>query len=850
MVRGLAAAGRVESLNSFEPLVRQRLLDRFARAAAHPITVVAAPAGFGKTVALTHFLDVSNGAPIRYSLREPNSSLEGFVRGLLEAAGASPGGASAVDELLRDRREAIAIDNLQLAGADALAFLLGLIERRDDARWILASRNPLVFPLATWLAYRRMDMPIDEVDLRFSADEALVIAHSSVPSATETDVEELRTLTGGWPTAFAFGMRLLNRAPSFERIVGPTRELVFSYLAEQVFSSLGEADRSFLLETAFLPTLIPEQLRAGGYADATFTLGRLQRLTGFIAPDPDGTFVVQSLFRDFLQYQAQSLGQAASDRTMVFAAKVLEHDGAFAGALELRRRVSDHAAVRRILLAHGSALIARGALEVVSEALAALPADERGSRPELIALAADLKARDGQFGVATTLYTNALEMFDGGDLRFDIVARLAGALCDCLDFERAKNVLARITGSANDRAIQARFLTVEALVRSRNGGASGVVLRSLREAGELSSVCGEPIVQAEVLERAAEVKLVCGLFEEARKDATAALTVCEREGLGSLAARSALTLARSFAATCEQKKAAWSAAQALRSAEAGHDQAAWLGALAELFLGAAIREDAEQLGELDRALELKPAAEQRPWSLASAFALRLAWGGDFSAAYELLQAEVRSDGDPRAALLRTSERALYAAGANAREASEEAIREWQALNAVLDETESPSSAATLSCIWIALASLLLGRAAIANNALREIERAARDVPPPLRELCGLARATYVHAETGAAHADVLRTLEATRQAGYAGYARLIERLPLPETGPSPRFGSLTRTEVRVLRLLAAGGTSKSIGAELGRSSQTVDSHVKAVIRKLGCSGRREAVALARQHGII
>ena len=84
----------------------------------------------------------------------------------------------------------------------------------------------------------------------------------------------------------------------------------------------------------------------------------------------------------------------------------------------------------------------------------------------------------------------------------------------------------------------------------------------------------------------------------------------------------------------------------------------------------------------------------------------------------------------------------------------------------------------------------------------------------------------------------------------AGYGRLLEQLPLPAAASSPRFGSLTRTEVRVLRLLAVGGSSKSIGAELGRSPQTIDSHIKAVIRKLGCSGRQEAVGLARQHGII
>ena len=857
MVRGLVAAGRVDLLKAFEPLVRQRLLDRFGRAAAHPITVVAAPAGFGKTVALTHFLDAAKLAAVRYPLREENASLDGFVRGLLRALETStafettalPTPAEMAD-LLRDRREAIVIDNLQLAGPEALAFLLGLIERGDEARWILVSRNPLDLPLATWLAYRRMEMPVDEVDLRLSSDEALEIAHLSAPSAADADIEKLLALTGGWPTAFAFGLRLLTRASSFDKILGATREMVFNYLAEQVFSSMNEADRSFLLQTAFLPRLRPEQLRAAGYADASFTLSRLQRLTGFLGVDADGAFVHQSLFQEFLQYQLQNRGKPECDRAMAFAADVLERDGFVVEALELNRRIPDLEALRRILVASGWESLARGALEPVASALAALSLAEREGRSEFIALAADVKARRGQFGGAVTLYKKALAMLTAEDARFDVAARFVGTLCDRLDVELAREVLAQATGSAQDHAVKARVLAVGALVSCYSGAKSSEVLRSLLEANELATLCGKPVVRADVLQKTAEVELLYGLLDDAQKDASAALAEAEADGLTSLSARSALTLARVAAATCDYERAAWRASQALRWAELAPDRAAWLAALAEAYFLAAVRDDAERLAELDNDLASGSEGEYRPALLTSAFALRLAWGADFPAAHELLQANAASDGDVRAAVLRSSEIALYAAAANARDAAEDAVRDWLARIGTLDGVCASSAASMLSRIWIALASLLLGRAAVANNTLREVERAARDIPPPLRELCGLARAAYVHAETGAAHTDVLRALDAAREAGFAGYARLVERLPLPDASPSPRFGSLTRTEVRVLRLLAAGGSSKSIGAELARSSQTIDSHVKAVIRKLGCSGRQEAVVLARQHGII
>ena len=54
----------------------------------------------------------------------------------------------------------------------------------------------------------------------------------------------------------------------------------------------------------------------------------------------------------------------------------------------------------------------------------------------------------------------------------------------------------------------------------------------------------------------------------------------------------------------------------------------------------------------------------------------------------------------------------------------------------------------------------------------------------------------------------------------------------------------------MLRLVAAGATSKEIAAELDRSPQTVDVHLRTICRKLNCSGRRQAVAFAIREGLI
>ncbi|WP_438872517.1 LuxR C-terminal-related transcriptional regulator [Paractinoplanes maris] len=62
---------------------------------------------------------------------------------------------------------------------------------------------------------------------------------------------------------------------------------------------------------------------------------------------------------------------------------------------------------------------------------------------------------------------------------------------------------------------------------------------------------------------------------------------------------------------------------------------------------------------------------------------------------------------------------------------------------------------------------------------------------------------------------------------------------------SPRSGDqLTRRETDVLRLVAAGEPTRRIAGQLGISAETVDTHIRAGMRKLGARTRTEAAALA------
>ena len=62
--------------------------------------------------------------------------------------------------------------------------------------------------------------------------------------------------------------------------------------------------------------------------------------------------------------------------------------------------------------------------------------------------------------------------------------------------------------------------------------------------------------------------------------------------------------------------------------------------------------------------------------------------------------------------------------------------------------------------------------------------------------------------------------------------------------------ALSEREIEVLSLIAAGESNKVVAANLRISEETVKSHVRSILAKLGASDRTHAVTLALRRGII
>ena len=64
------------------------------------------------------------------------------------------------------------------------------------------------------------------------------------------------------------------------------------------------------------------------------------------------------------------------------------------------------------------------------------------------------------------------------------------------------------------------------------------------------------------------------------------------------------------------------------------------------------------------------------------------------------------------------------------------------------------------------------------------------------------------------------------------------------------LGHLTARELEVLQLLVRGGRNDAIAQELYISQQTVQTHVRNILSKLGVHSKLEAVAFAVRNGAV
>jgi LuxR family maltose regulon positive regulatory protein len=122
-------------------------------------------------------------------------------------------------------------------------------------------------------------------------------------------------------------------------------------------------------------------------------------------------------------------------------------------------------------------------------------------------------------------------------------------------------------------------------------------------------------------------------------------------------------------------------------------------------------------------------------------------------------------------------------------------------------------------------------------------------------LLALALVRHGRGELAGGRALVERARELVEQATHPGVLPTLLEQTEAVLGSRPRrrvqgTAPLTERELAVVRLLPTGLSTREIGRELYVSVATIRSHVQAIYRKLEVASRAEAVAHARELGLL
>lgn len=849
--------------------MRARINERLAYATRFPVTLIVAPAGFGKSVALRDFLETSRLEAVRYDVRREDGTLLAFVRGLSETLEPVAPSALAAFPAMQERVLAteepvrqlsdwfaehlkrtvctIVVDDLHYAAADpaSIALLADLIERTTDRiKWIIAARSDVGLPVATWIAYGRMDIPVGEDDLKFTTEEALFVAEQTGTKLDLQEIEALRQLTEGWPVALTIAIRTRTHSTDLRSAAFSTREMVYRYLAEQIFSSLAPPQRAFALQSCVFSVFDSGIAEALGATPAF--LDELRAKTTFLQETAPGEYRYHDLFRDFLEAELRHSGEREWMRALCEGARLLEEREDPAAALVLYTKARAGADIIGIAERDGFSLFERGEAEKLAQALDTLPDEVRRANAMATGLRAMIDASFGRFEVAEPAFLAAIDLAGGNvDLRLRLVHRYALELVrlgrDCIAF---------LEPYAHNASIDARFrapmLATLATGYSRAGRGQDALVAA-EAALKLLDATVLDESRARVYQQAAYVERYAGSLDKARAYAETAIDLALANNLFELAARAYSVLYTIVHDTSDDPISSLKILDNLSEcARKGASTQAQMFALVASYEIEVERGDDAALEPLDaRMREMQAMLPRlRATTVIAMDALRATWTRDFHAAYTLLEGTASDLSTSEQRLLRLADIALYATAAGTADADARLGEAAQAL----EGAQAANRHAIRARVIMALANLLRGHDSAAHRLLSDAERALPGGANRLRAFAQAARALYRMHLGQAEEQNVKAALERLRSEHFGGIARLLDALPL--TAAQTGYAALTPAERQVLQLLAKGASTKDVAAKTGRSPHTVDTHIRSICRKLSCSGRREAVALASSRGWV
>ncbi|MCC6297686.1 MAG: winged helix-turn-helix domain-containing protein [Anaerolineales bacterium] len=433
-------------------LPRPRLLDWLESNSDKRLTLLSAPAGYGKTTLLADFINASSRPFSWFQLDAQDSDPTVFLTYLIESLRSMKRAPESLTRALGQTAQSL-LDSAEttISPQRVLTVLINELAEQITVPWLIVLEDyhyvasPVVHQLVDFLIENapeglhliistRVDPPLAlarlrargqlaelrSSSLRFRDDEVSKWMQSDAPELTDENLNLLNEKTEGWVAALQIiRSSLSGRDAQDMNLVlaglNGSQQFVFDYLADEVFKRLPEDTQEFLLRTSILQQMDVSACNAvADVQDAQNILEELEKQNLFVSSldSQRRWYRYHPLFREFLVSRLQRLGAESVVRLERSAGAHYESQAEWEVAFTHYLNAHDFESAARLISKFAKDFVERGRVEALHRYLSALPADVMKSNPELLLQHGNAHWRLGQVGAAISAYEDARASFE------------------------------------------------------------------------------------------------------------------------------------------------------------------------------------------------------------------------------------------------------------------------------------------------------------------------------------------------------------------------------------------------------------------------------------------------------